>query len=230
MPGGMERSHASVSGCMGLRSYWRPMPNLSSLPLALAILCAAPSVVGAQDASGASADDAELDEASIEAARAAEEAEARQQFDDARLAFAEGRNEVALAAFQRAYELSGHPELLYNIGLVHDRLRNDREALASFEQYLEEVPAAENRVSVESRIRVLRESIEREDALAAAAASSGDRPSEEVWESPVFWTLIGIAVVGAGVGIGVGVALSQDPGTGPVMPGPSGVVIEALRF
>lgn len=200
------------------------MPNLSWVLVTLVLaLCFSAGVAEGQDASP--------DEAAIEAARAAEEAEARQQFDDARLAFAEGRNEVALAAFQRAYELSGHPELLYNIGLVHDRLRNDREALASFEQYLEEVPAAENRVSVESRIRVLRESIEREDALAAsAAAAQVDQPHEEVWESPVFWTLLGVVVVGAGVGIGVGVALAQDPGVGPVMPGPSGVVIEALRF
>jgi len=200
------------------------MRNLSWLSLTLMLaVCFGGSVANAQDPGP--------DEATIATARAAEEAEARQQFDDARLAFAEGRNEVALAAFQRAYALSGHPALLYNIGLVHDRLRNDREALSSFEQYLEEIPEAENRVSVESRIRVLRESIEREDALAASAAAPPvDERHEEVWESPIFWTLLGVVVVGAAVGIGVGVALSQDPGVGPVMPGPSGVVIEALRF
>ena len=46
----------------------------------------------------------------------------------------------------------------------------------------------------------------------------------------MLWTLIAVGIVGAGVGVGVGIALSQDPGTAPVMPGPSGVVIEALSF
>lgn len=174
---------------------------------------------------------ADADAAAVEAGRARDEEQARMYFDDARLAFSEGRNEVALHAFQRAYELSGRPELLYNIGLVHDRLRNDREALAAFEQFLVEVPGTEFQTSVESRIRVLREEVEREDALArAASAAETGGGGEELWESPIFWTLLGVVVVGAGVGIGVGVALSADPGTAPVVPGPSGVVIEALRF
>jgi hypothetical protein len=39
-----------------------------------------------------------------------------------------------------------------------------------------------------------------------------------------------VVVVGAAVGIGLGVGLSQDPGTAPATPGPSGVVVSALRF
>jgi tetratricopeptide (TPR) repeat protein len=172
------------------------------------------------------------DEAAVEAGRAAAEERARQRFEDGRLAFAEGRNEVALAAFLESYELSGRPELLYNIGLVHDRLRHDREALEAFRQFLVEVPGTENRVQVESRIRVLEEEVAREEALAAAAANPTGPVDggEEVWQSPIFWTLLGVGVVAVGVGVGLGVYYSSDPGTAPVMPGPSGVVIEALRF
>jgi tetratricopeptide (TPR) repeat protein len=196
-----------------------------------ALLLAFVSLAGPlSDRAEAQASEDEADMAAVDAARAEAEAEARMHFEDARLAFSEGRNEVALQEFQRAYELSGRPELLYNIALVHDRLRHDREALASFQQFLAEVPGTEYRTSVESRIRVLEEEIAREEALATAAGTADSGSGEEVWESPIFWTLLGVVVVGAGVGIGVGVALSQDPGTAPVVPGPSGVVITALSF
>lgn len=167
-------------------------------------------------------------EAEIEAGRAAEEARAQQRFFDGRAAFSEGRNEDALAAFQESYALSGRPELFYNIGLVEDRLRHDHEALEAFRHYLAEVPDAPNREAVESRIRVIEEAIAHDEALAAeAAAAPVDDGGEEVWESPIFWTLLGIGVVGAGVGIGLGVALS-DPGVAPPVPGPSGVVVTTL--
>lgn len=159
------------------------------------------------------------------------EAAARQHFEDGRLAFAEGRAEVALTEFRAAYDISQRPELLYNIGLVEDRLRHDREALDAFRGYLAAVPGAENRPSVESRIRVLEQAVAQEDALRAQAqaSSSSTQPEEEpLWASPVLWVIVGVVVVGAGVGIGVGVALGQDPGTAPVMPGPSGTVVQAL--
>lgn len=203
----------------------RPMSRQNACRLFVAAMVASlPAAASAQT------EDADPVAAEVEAGRAAAEAEAMQHFEVGRVSFAEGRNEIALQEFEAAYALSGRPALLYNIGLVHDRLRNDREALASFEQYLADVPGAENRVSVEARIRVLRVEIEREDALARAAAVADDEPGEEVWESPVFWTLLAVGIVGVGVGVGVGIGLSQDPGTAPVVPGPSGVVIEALSF
>lgn len=164
-----------------------------------------------------------------------EEAAARQHFEDGRLAFAEGRSEVALDEFRAAYDISHRPELLYNIGLVEDRLRHDREALEAFRGYLAAVPGAENRPSVESRIRVLEQSIAQEDALAEQATHTTDTPAEtqsgdDVWSSPILWVVVGVVVVGAGVGVGVGVAASQDPGTAAVMPGPSGVVVQALSL
>lgn len=155
--------------------------------------------------------------------------QARQLFEQGRTAFTEARFADALDLFRRAHALSHRHALLYNIGQAADRLRLDREALEAFDLYLAEVPDAENRVEVETRVAVLRETIAREEALRAEAgrpapqASHDEGGIEEQWW---FWTLIGLGVAGAGVGIGFAV-LSHDelapPTPGDV--GPGGVVV-----
>ena len=192
----------------------------SSLALALivvllgVVLQAAPAM--AQDAT-ASAATVDPDE------------EARNIFQAGRDAYARGEYSEALVAFRRAFDLSGRAELQFNIGQAADRLRHDREALAAFEAYLEAVPDAENRVEVEARLRVLRSEIARDDALRAQAMAgstqtpASDPPIVEQWW---FWTLIGVAAVGAGVGIGFAVG-SRDE-LAPPTPGdlgPGGVIM-----
>jgi len=86
--------------------------------------------------------------------------EARSLYDAGRIAFDEGRFENALDYFKRAYELSQRPGLLHNIGTTADRLRRDEEALEAFQAYLEAVPDAPNRASVEARIAVLQHAID----------------------------------------------------------------------
>lgn len=86
--------------------------------------------------------------------------EARARFESGRLAFDDQRYEEALADFERSYELSGRSIILFNIGLVHDRLRRDGEALDAFRRYLEAVPDAENRAEVERRIEVLQAALD----------------------------------------------------------------------
>lgn len=154
--------------------------------------------------------------------------EARAVFQRGREAYARGEYEPALAAFRQAYELSGRAELQFNIGQAADRLRHDREARDAFEAYLRALPDAANRVEVEARLRVLREEIARDDALRAQAAASGAPPPHEssVVDEWWFWTIVGVAVVGAGVGIGFAVGSREElaaPTPGDV--GPGGVVI-----
>ncbi|GAB4204755.1 MAG: hypothetical protein OHK0013_19950 [Sandaracinaceae bacterium] len=153
--------------------------------------------------------------------------EARRVFAQGRDAYAAGDYEAALNAFRDAYALSHRPELQFNIGQAADRLRRDREARDAFEAYLAAVPFAANRVEVEARLRVLREEIARDEALRTQAmqrvSASSDPPIVEQWW---FWTLIGVAVVGAGVGIGFAVGSREElaaPTVGVV--GPGGVVI-----
>lgn len=155
--------------------------------------------------------------------------EARTIFQAGRDAYARAEYAEALAAFRHAYELSGRAELQFNIGQAADRLRHDREAVSAFEAYLTAVPDASNRVEVEARLRVLRSEISRDDALRAQAlAGSGQTPASDppIVEQWWFWTLIGVAAVGAGVGIGFAVG-SRDE-LAPPTPGdlgPGGVIM-----
>lgn len=119
--------------------------------LVIVALVAAPMRVYAQD--DVNPTDAEL----------AEE-EARALFGAGVAAFDAGRFQDALWSFERAFERSGRPELLYNVGQCHDRMRQDEQAIAAFERYLELVPAASNRTQVEGRMRALRDVIARRNA------------------------------------------------------------------
>ncbi len=89
---------------------------------------------------------------------------AREQFLNGRAAYDEGRYDDALAAFERAFELSPRPALHYNIGLAHDRLRHDADALEHYETYLREVENPPQQVQVEARIAALREAEARREA------------------------------------------------------------------
>lgn len=128
--------------------------------------------------------------------------EARALFTAGRVAFEHGELERALAHFERAYELSQRPFLLFNIGNTHDRLRHDQEAIDYLSRYLEALPDAPNAEFVRSRIEVLRENVaaehreaeerEAERARLLAAAHTVDATASDV----------GIALmIGGGVGL-----------------------------
>jgi tetratricopeptide (TPR) repeat protein len=118
---------------------------------ALTLFLLAPTIASAQD--GADSMDAE----------------AHALYEAGATAFRGGRYDDALQDFQRAYDLSHRPGLLYNIGQCHDRLRHDVEALAAFEQYVQEMPDAPQRPEIEGRLPALREAAERERAAREAA-------------------------------------------------------------
>lgn len=81
--------------------------------------------------------------------------EARALYDAGVMAYGNGRFGEALERFQRAYELSHRPALLFNVASCQDRLRQDARAVESYRAYLEAQPDAENRGFVEERIRFL---------------------------------------------------------------------------
>jgi hypothetical protein len=84
---------------------------------------------------------------------------ARRLFEQGRDAYSDGRYRDAWAYFHEAYQLSGRPELLFNIGQTADRLGQGADALRAFSMYLERLPAAANRKDVENRVRALRDRI-----------------------------------------------------------------------
>ena len=88
-----------------------------------------------------------------------QDTEARGLFLAGSSAYDQGRYQDALKYFQDAYKLSQRPGLLFNIGQVADRLRQDKLAIDSFVAYLEAFPEAPNRAEVENRLRALREAV-----------------------------------------------------------------------
>ena len=86
--------------------------------------------------------------------------QARRLFEQGREAYSDGRYRDAWAYFHEAYQLSGRPELLFNIGQTADRLGQEGDALRAFNMYLERLPAAPNRKDVQNRVRALRDRLE----------------------------------------------------------------------
>ncbi len=148
-------------------------------------------------------------------------AEAKKAFAVGTEAYANGEFESAMVSFRRAYELTGSPDLLYNIATVSDRMRRDQDALEAYTGYLEARPKSVDREHVESRIEVLRAAIEarkraeldaeieaRYAAVEAAARVKAERPlTEHVGPGPGPWITIGVggaALVTGAVLVGLG--------------------------
>ncbi len=106
-------------------------------------------------------------EAQAQKGKGDEVSEARALFMAGRSAFAEGRYATALEYFEKSYELSAKPQMLYNIGQCHDRLRNDEAAIEALQRYLAEAPEAENRRQVEARLKALRAAVQARGAVGA---------------------------------------------------------------
>jgi tetratricopeptide (TPR) repeat protein len=146
------------------------------------------------------------------------EREARQRYTHAQKLADSGHWADALDEYQRAYELSKYPALLYRIALCQDQLGHTAEALASYKQFLAEEPSSERRASVEQRISVLEAQQQQPNAPAPvvtpapapAPVAAGIPPRKTpVYKKWWLWTLVGVAAAGVAVGVGVGVALSS---------------------
>ena len=104
---------------------------------------------------------------------------ARLLFESARAAFNAGDYQTALARFKQAYEASARPGLLFNIATTLDRLRQDDEALATFERFLAADPGVANRAEIDARIRSLRVAIETRDRAAQAERERAEQLEQE---------------------------------------------------
>ena len=156
--------------------------------------------------------------------RHVDDAAAQEWFERGAVALDEGRFEDALEAFKRCYELAPierRPYILYNLGVVYDRLRLDAEALDAFETYLRLAPDGPRADDARARARILRARL-REGA--GAADPLGEAPArEDEGSGPWLWVAVGggVAVVGAVLAVvllssGGGEAVEADFG-GPVL-------------
>ncbi|MDB4976949.1 MAG: hypothetical protein JWN48_5290 [Myxococcaceae bacterium] len=111
-------------------------------------------------------------------------AEVRQDVAEARDNYAKGRDKQALDGFERAYQRSKRPELLYNIGVVADRLRNDRRAIAAYDAFVEALPDAREAAVAQVRSEALRVALEHDAAERPAEAKSAQTLLREVGSQP----------------------------------------------
>lgn len=91
--------------------------------------------------------------------KAAADVRARELFLKGDAAYAEGRYEEALAAFQEAYDLSGRPQLLFNISNSLERLGRYQEAVDALDKYLASGKAKDRDV-VQKRLTNLKKRVE----------------------------------------------------------------------
>ncbi|MBX3192384.1 MAG: tetratricopeptide repeat protein, partial [Labilithrix sp.] len=91
--------------------------------------------------------------------KAAQDAHAKELFAKGDAAYAEGRYEEALAAFQEAYTLSGRPQLLFNVSNALERLGRYAEATDALEKYLASGKARDRDV-VQKRLANLKKRVE----------------------------------------------------------------------
>jgi len=207
-----------------------------------AVVLLSASWVEAQAASPPRAEDADRTE------------EAKALFAAGKAAFDAGRFTDALDYFERSYAISKRPGLLYNIGIVRDRLRDDERALEAYDAYLAAVPDAGNRAEVETRANAIRAALAQrkqhegtapavvptpaETAAAAqpaepdtlAAVESTEQPEDDsgsVLERWWFWTAVG-AVVAGGVVVGVVAASGGDEDPAEPLPPRGGVIVTTL--
>jgi tetratricopeptide (TPR) repeat protein len=146
--------------------------------------------------------------------------QARQHFKVGQSMYQAGRFAEAGAEWDKAYELSGRPALLYNIYIAYRDAGDWNNAARALEEFLAKGEVSvEERPTLQARLDVMkREIAEREAAAAAAAEAPAAEPAEpaapaeepEQQASIVPWIVGGIggAMVIAGIATGV-VTLSK---------------------
>jgi tetratricopeptide (TPR) repeat protein len=98
---------------------------------------------------------------------------AREAFTEGQALYRAGDFASALAAFQRAEEASPSPAAVYNIGRCHERLGQLPEAVAAYERYLSEAPAAADHDAVAGRVAELRRQIPAQGRLRVSVEPAG---------------------------------------------------------
>ena len=151
---------------------------------------------------------------------AADVAEAAALFEQALSLVEAGRLSEAREAFERAYERSPHPVVLYNLGVVTARLERFAAAQDYLQRYLLEAPEGAHRAEAK---RLLGEVVEATSSTPPSTPSPRALPSletpsvvEQVEHQPtrcptpaaehgVALTFAGLGLAIAGVGVGVGI-------------------------
>lgn len=128
-----------------------------------------------------------------------------------------GEAEEAVALLLEARRLYREPVLLYNLARAYEALGRDEEALAAYEQYVEERPDAPDSAAMQAHIESLRAHIAERERLAEERAAErrrrrvAERRADEAGGSgPWPWVLVGAGGAGLGAGLVVGVVAKSE--------------------
>src|SRR5438046_987514 len=108
---------------------------------------------------------------------------AARHFGAAQDAFGKQHFHAAAAEFERAYEITKDPVLLYNIGEAWQKAGEGKKAVASFKAYLAASPTAQDRADVQKRIRMIEKKkfvLPDQSAPEVAQASPAPPPPEPI--------------------------------------------------
>jgi len=124
------------------------------------------------------------------------DSEARKRFELGRSFYEAGRFQAAAEEFGEAYRLSGRPQLLYNLYVANRDAGRWQQATDSLRGYLEKVPDAPDRITLNARLEALEAQNEvrkKEQAEADAARKRNKLPltRQETVHSKVPWILAG---------------------------------------
>lgn len=156
---------------------------------------------------------------------------AREHFLRGERYYEEGAYEIAIVEFQKAFDLSGRPQLLFNLANCHERLSSYELAIEALRRYLKTVPEIE-RDALVRRIRNLEkradEKAERTIPLQPTGSTVAAKPTDNSPDnvelklstttankqsstSTLGWVLIGTGVaLGAG-GVASGFVVIRPP-------------------
>ena len=116
----------------------------------------------------------------------------------------------AIREFSESYKLSKKPALLYNVAGCYERMGRLSEAAQALEDYLKATPDAADRVTIEARIRALRERSPLRKPEAASSSQDGSGTRRQLFGRVALGLgLGGGALVLTGIGTGAA-ALARD--------------------
>jgi iron complex outermembrane receptor protein len=139
---------------------------------------------------------------------AADDARARELYQNGAVLYEEGRYEDAIAAWEEAYRLSGRAALLYNMANAYERAGRWKEAMDSLQRY-RAYASADERETLDRRIRNIDRRLE--EQRSASSSSTTTQPTTQArrgegspWLGPVPIALGATGVVAFGVGTVLG--------------------------
>ena len=124
--------------------------RLNSLLTQIAVTCSLATIAAPSQAHA---------QTPVEALSEDEQRQMIEAISAAKKAYNDGRFEESLAAYTRAYAILPEPELMYRIGLCHERLDQPSEAIEAYTRYLDLAPTTNRRGRVTRSIDTLRERV-----------------------------------------------------------------------